>query len=561
MQGDRSARTRQPASTAGRTDEHVSTRTRWVFAGVVGLLAMSGFAYIPVFRAGFMWDDDVYVIPIESLRTMEGLRRIWLEPAILKQYYPLCYTSFWIENQFWELNPRGYHVVNVGLHAVNAVLVWLLLRRLELPGAWVAAAVFALHPVHVETVAWITERRNTLSALFYLLAMLAYLRFRPLKPAEMGRRGRWIFYALALLAFLAALLSKTVTCTLPAAILLLIWWKHRRITARDVASLIPFFLAGVGLSWITFKLESGLIAGSVADIHYTAWQHVLIAGRTAWFYLGQLLLPINLIHVYPRWIIDPHVAWQYLYPAGVLVLLGVLWHLRRRIGYGPLVGVLFFGGTLLPNLGLIDFAFMDRTLVADRFEYLPSLGIIALVVGLAAAGLRRAGPPTLHLAPVLSVVVLAALGLGVWQRALIFQTSETLWRATLEKNPDCAVAHYNLSCDLLERQQAAEALPHLEAAVRLQPNYLRAINDLASVYATAGRYEDALRALTQSAKLSPYDEGTHANLGLMCMLLHRYDEAAAHCRQALAINPNFGPARDNLNALTRMRAQTPASAP
>jgi hypothetical protein len=548
-------------------------RTSVLLAGLFGLAVLTGSVYIPVYRADFIWDDNLYVMPVDDLRTLDGLRRIWSEPDVLVQYYPLCYTTFWIENQFWGLQPTGYHVVNVVLHAGNAVLFWLVLRRLGVRGAWAAAAIFALHPVHAESVAWITERRNVLSALFYLLAMRAYLGFCRLGVSTATAAGgggaaraedtlaalqpcarRWPAYGLALLAFVAALLSKTVTCSLPAALLLIVWWQRPRLTLRDILPILPFFILGAAFSLLTWSIESKHVGGAVFLAHYTPVDRVLIAGRAACFYLGKLLLPINLVHVYPRWTINMHAAWPYFYPTAAAALVGALWWVRRRIGKGPLVACLFYFGTLAPTLGFLDFGFMDHSFVADRFQYLPSLGIITLVVALAAAAAARLGCAGTWGAPVVAGSVLLLLGSGTWRHSLVFKDSPTLWQATLAANPDCAVGHYNLATDLVDANRPAEAVAHLEAAVRLRPNYFSALSDLGAAYLVTGRVSEALATLTRAELLRPKDALVQHNLGLVFARLRQYDEAIRHLRSALECDPTYQPARDSLNEILRARA-------
>jgi tetratricopeptide (TPR) repeat protein len=547
-------------------------RTSVFLAGLLGLAVLTGTAYINIYNADFIWDDNLYVMPVDELRSLDGLRRIWFDPNAFVQYYPLCYTTFWIENHFWGLKPAGYHVVNVVLHAGNALLFWLVLRRLGLRGAWVAAAIFALHPVHTESVAWITERRNVLSALFYLLALLAYLRFWPLSVPTMSpvagaarakdspaspeeSKRSWPAYGLALLAFVAALLSKTVTCSLPAALVLIVWWRRPRLTLRHILPILPLFVVGAAFSLLTWSIESKHVGGAVLQAHYTAVDRLLIAGRAACFYLGKLLLPINLVHVYPRWTINSQDVWQYFYPAVAAALLGALWWTRRRIGKGPLVAALFYFGTLAPTLGFLNFGFMDHSLVADRFQYLPSLGIIALVVALLAAAATKLGRLGTQGAPVVAGSALLLLGTGTWQHSRVFKDSPTLWQATLAANPDCAVGHYNLATDLVDANRPADAIPHLEAAVRLRPNYFSALSDLGAAYLATGRVSEALATLTRAEMLRPADPLVQQNLGLVFMRLRQYDEAIQHLHRALDAEPTYQPARDSLNEALLRRSR------
>ena len=397
-----------------------------------------------MWRAGFIWDDDSYVTNNTPLRTVDGLRGIWGKPGTTIQYYPLVFTSFWVEYQVWKLQPLGYHLVNVLLHALNAVLLWRVLRRLEIPGAWWAAAIFALHPVGVESVAWITERKNVLSGLFYLLAVLAYLRFRPLTAGEPARAPDWRLYWLALGLFVCALFSKTVTCSLPAVLLLLVWWKNGRVERRDVLALAPLFVLGAASGFMTTWMEKHSVGASGAEWALSFVQRCLVAGRALWFYTGKLFWPRHLTFIYPRWEIDASVAWQYLFPVAALVVLIALWLLRSRIGRGPLVAVLFFAGTLVPALGFFDVFPFRYSYVADHFQYLACIGLISLAVSMGTAICRRAGTWGRTLGMVAAAIVMLILGVSTWRQARIYQDLTTLWRDTLMKNPQCWMAHANL---------------------------------------------------------------------------------------------------------------------
>jgi len=223
-------------------------RFQWI--GLVGIVLLTFIAHSSAIRGGFIFDDVIYVAQNRLLTSPHGLWEIWTTTKS-PQYYPLVFTTFWVEQQLWGLNPLGYHVVNVSFHTINAVLVWWLLRRLNIPGAWTIAAVFAVHPVHVESVAWITERKNLLSGLFYLLALGCYLRF------EEGRRWSWYGSALGLL--ILALLSKTVAATLPVVLLLVRWLKGWRIGWRDCLELIPFFVVGASMGLLTKWYEVHIV--------------------------------------------------------------------------------------------------------------------------------------------------------------------------------------------------------------------------------------------------------------------------------------------------------------
>lgn len=257
-------------------------------------------AFWPAMSAGFVWDDDDYVTQNMALRTAEGLRDIWVRPGAVTQYYPITYSTFWLERRLWGDDPRGFHVLNVALHLGSALLLWRVLLRLEIPGAWWAALIWAIYPVQVESVAWVTERKNCLSGLFYFLGALAYLRSQPSGEARRGAQLRW-WYALSLASFVAALLSKTAACSLPAALLLVAWWKAGAIRRRDVIDLLPHFAVGVVLSAMTVWMEHRHVGATGSEWQLSVGQRVLIAGRAITFYLATLAWPAKLAFVYPRW--------------------------------------------------------------------------------------------------------------------------------------------------------------------------------------------------------------------------------------------------------------------
>ena len=341
------------------------------------LVGLTAGAYIPAMSGGFIWDDDDYVQDNLTLRSLEGLGQIWFQPGATRQYYPLVHTTYWLEYRLWGLDPTGYHVVNVILHALSAVLVWRLLIRLKVSGAWAAAALFALHPVHVESVAWITERKNALSGAFYLGAAWAYLRYEEAHSPRL--------YWAALFLFAAALLSKTVTCTLPAALLLVLWWKGQTPMRRTAVALVPFFALGAAMSGMTVWMEKHSVGAWGPEWDLSLVERGLIAGRALWFYAAKLLVPLNLTFIYPRWAIDATAVWQYLYPIGALGVGALLWAFRERLGRGPLTGVLFFAGTLTPALGF--FQLLPHALLLRR-RPLPILG----QSGAFSAGRRRWAP-------------------------------------------------------------------------------------------------------------------------------------------------------------------------
>jgi tetratricopeptide (TPR) repeat protein len=501
-----------------------------------GLIVLLVFlAYLPALRDGFIWDDDSYVTENPTLHDPGGLQRIWFEVGAVPQYYPMVHTTFWLEYHVWGLNPVGYHLINVLLHGTAAILLWQVLLRLRIRGAWLAAVIFALHPVQVESVSWITERKNVLSAVFYFAAALAYLRYVALAEPGGPNRHRWHWYLGALVLFLAALLSKTVTCTLPAALLLVCWWKKGRVQRDDIFPLLPFFALGVGLGLMTAWMEKYHVGAQGAEWSLTFADRCLIAGRALWFYAGKLVWPAHLIFIYPRWEIDPAVWWQWLFPLAAIGVVTGLWLARRRIGRGPLVAVLFFAGTLGPALGFVNVYPMRYSFVADHFQYLACVGLITLC----AAGLDRIP----RVIPATLVVLLGAL---TWQQTAIYRNLETLWRDTLAKNPDCWLAHNNLGIYLYREGHLEEAMEHYHMAIQINPNRSDTFYNLGAALAGQGRLDEAIENYRKAIQLNPDYSYALNNLGNALATKGQLDEAIRNYRRAVQIDPNFYEALDNL---------------
>ncbi len=500
---------------------------RWLCALLV---AATIAAYLPALSAGFIWDDDGHVTRAD-LRSLAGLFRIWFEPGATQQYYPLLHSAFWVEHLFWGDAPLGYHLVNILLHAANACLFAALLRRLAIPGAWLAALLFALHPVAVESVAWITERKNTLSTLFYLGSALTYFRYRAERRAPA--------YLAATLLFVAALLTKTVTATLPAALLVLVWWQNGRLVLRrDVLPLLPWFVLSAGAALVTARFEHTHIGAQGSDFALTLADRLLIAGRAPWFYAAKLLWPLHLAFIYPRWSLDASSLSQWLYPIATVALLLALVIVARR-QRPPLAAALLFGGTLFPALGFINVYPFLFSFVADHFQYLASLALFAL----AAAALTRLG-----LTVVRPLGAALALGLGTltYLQAGNYRDLITLYRAAIAANPGAWLAHHNLASALVEADRSDEAIAHFEKALTLRPDYPEAENNLGEALTRLGRPTEAMTHLTRALALQPRYAEAHNNRGAALMALGRANEGRAAFAEAVRLKPTYAVAHNNL---------------
>ena len=349
-------------------------KTSW-WAGAGTLVVFVFIAYFPTLHNGFIWDDDRYLTDNPHLNNVEGLKQLLFAPRSRPQYYPLVFTSFWVEHKLWALDPFGYHVDNVLLQCVNSVLLWRVLALLSVPGSWLVAAIFAVHPVQVETVAWVTERKNLLSGFFYFLSLSFFLRFHDSRLRndahdDPHEKKSWSLYGISFVFFICALLSKTVTCTLPAVLLLICWWKQGRIGKESVLFTLPFLAAGLGFAYQTAWMEQFIAGARGPEWEFSFFDRFLVAGRALWLYIGKLAWPFPVIFTYPRWNIDDTLWWQYLYPFSFLLLILGLWCLKNKIGRGPLAGVLFFAGSLFPALGFFNVYPMRFSFVADLFQYL-----------------------------------------------------------------------------------------------------------------------------------------------------------------------------------------------
>lgn len=502
------------------------SRARWL---ALALFVATLVAYLPVYRAGFVWDDDFYLTANPHLADLAGLARIWV-PGHTPQYYPAVFTSFWLQEKLHGLAPFGYHLVNVLLHAGAALLAWRLFHELGLRGAGFVGLFFALHPVHVESVAWIAERKNVLSAVFYLAAALVWLRFQRHHDPTDGRPARWHagWYAALLALFLAALLAKSVTCSLPAALVLALLFQRRALTRRRLAPLAPLFVLGLVLALHTAHYErSRVITASAADFDLSFLERSAIATRALCFYLRKLLVPWPLAFIYPRWRIEPAAVMTWL-PALLLIAATATalpaWKRGRR---GPLLALAFFAGTLFPALGYFDVYPLRYSFVADHFQYLASLGPFALAAaGLAAWPVRARRACAVVLALVLGTLTLA--------QSRSYHDAETLWRTTLARNPEAWMARGNLAKLLSERGAHEEALRELELGLTTVTSP-GARGDLelnrALVLGRLGRHAECLAALEE---LHARDGGLELRLAATLERLGRTDEARARREAALA---------------------------
>lgn len=520
------------------------------------LFVLTFAAYLPALAAGFVWDDDAYVSENGVLRSLHGLSQIWFQPGATVQYYPLVFSSFWIEYHLWGLSPAGYHLVNILLHAAAAILFWRILVRLDVPGAWLAGAIFALHPVHVESVAWVTERKNVLSTVFYLLAMRSFLlAFNLDKHAGANERAQTSLpqFLKGAAFFVCALLSKTATVGLQVVLILIFWWKRRRLGPALALSL-PLFVAALLAGAMTSYVEKHHVGAGDLDWNLTGVQHVILAGQSVWLYLGKLVWPVNLAFVYNRWPVNVD-GFSLLYPIGVAALVA----LAAWLGRGVLVAILIYLIGLGPALGFIPFYFMRYSWVADHFQYVASLGPIALIAALIARACQRSSRPAAL--PIVSAAIIVVLGGATFVRAGSFHDLETLWNDVIAKSPSARPqAHQNLAVYCNKLGRTAEEVSHYQESLKLRPNEAEPRCNLAIALYTLGRRDEAMQEMQRALQLRPDYPEAESDMGFFLQESGRLAESEKHYRRAIAQDPNFAAAHFNLARLLVQLKQYEAAA-
>jgi tetratricopeptide (TPR) repeat protein len=432
------------------------------------------------------------------------------------------------------------------MHAACAVLLWRVLRRLGVPGAWLGAALWALHPVQVESVAWISELKNTQSCLFFLLAVWFFLRWIANDTPGAGR-GR--NYAFTLLCAVLAILSKPSTVMLPVVLAFCWWWMKGRWSWRIGAWLAPFFaVSAIASGWTIWEQKYHSFARG-AEWNQSWAERLIIAGRAIWFYLGKLFWPDPLIYIYPRWKIDPTQVVAYLPGVAAAALLVGLWRFRRSwarpgfFAYGCFLALLF------PVLGFFSVYFFRYSFVSDHFQYLASLGPAAL----AGAAITLAPRPWADHQPrywwTLGGVLLLGLGVLSWRQCRMYHDDDTLWLTTRGRNPTCWMAQNFVGKISASAGRYQESLPFYEEALRLDPDSFEVQYNLSIALRETGRIEEAMDHCERSLQLQPGFPEANYDLGVMLAGLGRPVEAAAHYEEVLRIKPDYVDAHINLGVI------------
>lgn len=509
--------------------EEEGSRRSWLVLRILLILLAGLFAFSPTFHGGWLWDDDYEVTANRALRTLPGLVEIWTGRK-LPDYFPLKSTFLWIQYQLWQVNSTGYHLVTIFFHLVNSLLVWRLFDRLGIRMAWIGGLLFCIHPIVVESVAWVAEQKNTVSQFFLLSSMLCYLRFDK-------RRDIWDYWY-AFLLFVAAMLCKTSVVMLPLVLLLYCWWKRGCISKHEILMSIPFFvtavLLGLLMIWLQFQRAIGGEGIPVGGF----FSRLATAGMSTMFYLSKCILPVDLMPIYPRWEVDPP-SWIQFLPWGLLLGAIVFFYSKRATwGKDVLFGFGFFLLNLVPVMGFITMSYMRITWAADHFLYLPLIGLL----GLFCEGIGRFYETTSRAKrPFLEGVALGGFGLLLYTSfsyASIFVNEAVMWSYNLKRNPNAWQAHCRYAMTLINKGELEAAYSHLIVAVKLRPDLAEIRNNLGVILQRWNRIEEALERFREARDRATYESMYSQNLANALIVAQKYSEAMFVFGQLIKMHPN-----------------------
>lgn len=500
------------------------------------LVGLTFLSFSPVLQSGFLWDDDA-VTENPLLHTPRGLYKIWFSPSVMTKeahYWPLVYTAFWFQYRLWGLHPLGYHLVNLLFHTLNALLLWSIFSRIDKKSAYFAALLFAVHPVHTEAVAWIIELKDVLSVTFYLAALLLFMKFYEGKKVAV--------YIFSLSAFASALLTKSMTVTLPAALVLWILAREKKLSLRDIGLLSPFVLIALLIVRGDVRFSQ---SREIISFDFSLWERIRIASHAGFFYIGKLLIPLNMVTFYPRWIWLQNSYLSY-FPALLLAIVLTALFLLRRYSRAPLFLVLYFLVTLSPILGFLNFYFMTFSFVADRYQYLASAGLLFLF----SLGTRR----LFHLIRkdqrrgllIFQILAITSLSILTFYQTTLYRDNETLFKHNVEINPGAWAAHNNLGVEYQKQGKFTEAVRHYKYAVELNPQFMDAHNNLGILLAQDGKLGEALDHFQKALSIKPNDPRTLVNIGILHSIKKDYETAVSHMEKALEVDPASANAAFNL---------------
>lgn len=511
---------------------------RWRWPVLVA--AAAGLCYLPAVWAGFVFDDWILLVQHPIIHAADGLHRIWCT-AEAPDYYPVAWSALWLQWHLWGASPANYHIVNLILHALNALLLGVVLEQLAVRAAWPAALVFAVHPTNAFTVAWIIEQKNTIAMLGFLACVWAYLRY--------DDENRWPWYMASLACFVVSLLAKPAAAMGPFILLGIAWWRRRRVTTREIGNCLPFFLLAAASGVLAVWFQAERVLGGEPARTDGLLSRLVIAGWALWFYLGKILAPLGLCMIYPRWQPSHNSAIPFLPLALFIAVLGLGYWMRKSWGRPLLAGLGFFTLMLFPVLGFFDQGFYRYSFVAIHWLYLPSVGVIALVCAMIDRLRSGATASAQRNIQLLGAALIAILGLKTWSESRVFLNDETLWQDTVAQNPSAWLAQYNLGVQAEQQGQLPEAIAYYQTTLRIKPDDTYTRNNMAAVLAKQGKLAEAMALWQTTLRYRPDDIVAHNNLGVAYAQQSNFKEAELHFSLVLLVNPGDVEAHANLGSI------------
>ncbi|HZZ29760.1 MAG TPA: tetratricopeptide repeat protein [Pirellulales bacterium] len=512
------------------------------------IVAATLVAYWPSLSGGFILDDDLLLTDNPLIKAPDGIFQFWYSTN-QPDYVPLTSSTLWLEWRLWGMHPTGYHITNLVLHIIACLSIWQLLRQLSIPGAFFAALLFAVHPVNVESVAWVEQRKNTLSLVLFLLSLLWYLvSEQSAEPADQeGRPGVNRWYWLSLLSFALAMCSKGSVAILPLVLLLIVWWQRGRITKQDLLRSAPFFLLAAAITPIIIWFVTH---GSGAAVrHVTFLQRLLGAGAAIWFYLFKALLPTHLLFVYPNWNIEPADPLWWLPSAAALIVTALLWWRRNsRLGRPLFFAWTFYCIALLPVLGFTDSGYARFSLVADHYQYIALIAVTSLAAASCTTWLNHAHSSTGRFAPMATAsLITGCLMLLTWRQSRLYDSPISLYEAALAENSNSWMLHYNLGIPLIKVGHLQDAIGHFQRALQLNPDYPEAYLNLGIALAGEGKIAEATDHFQHALQIKPDYAEAHYNLANILAQTGHLPEAIEHYQEAVRLKSDFAEAHNNLS--------------
>jgi len=533
-------------------------RRTWLF-GMAAILVMTFLAYLPALRGEFVFDDQT-LLQNPYVTSAGEFWKIWLEPRqnpLEPHYWPVTYTVLSLEYRAWGAWPPGYHAVNLLLHIATVFLFWKVSREIGVPGAGWAAAIFALHPMHVESVAWIVELKDMLSGFFYGLAFISFLWF-------VNRRS-WPAYAISIVAFAGAILSKSVVVTLPAGLAVALTFNDATKRKSDIAparvplqnallALVPLLIIGLALAFFDVRV-AGEREAIEAEIKNQPWlDRFAIAGRALWFYGSKLIWPSDLCSIYPRWKVGESFLISILLP---VIWIPAVFSMRKSFGSwlaGPILCLGYFVATLSPSLGLFPFGWQRFAFVADRFSYLASAGLIILFVSTVLKLADRSSSPA-RMTKLTMIPVILALGFATAGKSATYRTGEAFWKETIRSNPAASIGYHNLGITFEQMNRLDEAIPLLQKAIELAPQ-AKYVGDLAEALEKHGDKEAAILKYRESIQMNPRWPESYFNLAMLLDDMDRLGEAMPLYSDAARLAPDWPVARNGYGTALARKGRT-----